>query len=224
MFEKLIALLEKLKADDGNKAEISAIEAQIANLKTQDTEIGTLKTEHAAYKQTQDALGDRDLGQMIGFSDAMKEAGLDTAEKVINLKTKADGADKTLEQVNGEKLEMQKIIDAGTTKVDEAVAANKKVLLLTDAKMELSAHVGHAGNFKRAMESIEATGKLERVDGKIRFDGKPIVESVEAWRKEYGDSFLEAPRGAGGGGGGDGNQPQDNTGNTMKNRMEKKFN
>ena len=210
MLGKTLALLNKLKANEGNKADIAAIETQITAEEAHEANNETIKTEHATYKQTHDALGDRDLGKLIGFSDALKEIDLDTAEKVITLKSKADGADKTITQLKDEALAFQSTIDKGSTDLEALTASTTKKLLLGDAKLRLKDEAGHVGNFNRALDELDTKGAFTRVDGNILFNGNKLDTMLEEWRETYGDGFKPAPSGTDEHGGGDGNRPNEN--------------
>ncbi|MEA1998021.1 MAG: hypothetical protein U9N61_01665 [Euryarchaeota archaeon] len=226
MFKKLLELLEKLKASDANKSEIKAIEAQIAKLKEQETEVDTLKTEHSTYKQVVDVVGDRDIGELIGFSDAMKKIDLDTPEKIIALKAKADGDTKTATEQTAEIATLKAEIEKGSETTKQVKIDSEKALLLADVKIGLANEVGQATLFNLAIDAEMKNEKFTRnSDGSISYGGKSLAESVEGLRKTYGSAFKELPQGSGGNGGSVGNKPDENNNNkpTMADRLKKGF-
>jgi hypothetical protein len=210
MFERLLALLEKLKASEGNKEEIASIETQMAMLKEQGGKIETLKTEHADYKKVVELVGDRDVGKMIAYVDTMKEIGLDTPEKIVDLQSKASETEKSLTEQKDLAIALQGTLDSKEDGFKDQQKEIDKKSLLVDAKLSLQEHAGHAKLFDLSLNEIMATDKVTRDpdnSDKILYDGKPIGEAVENWRAEFGGAFKEAPSGAGGGGGGNGDHP-----------------
>ena len=185
-------LLDFLKETDGGDKFAS-------NLVTHIEEVDTLKTENTTLKKQTEAIGDRDLGKIIGMADYLEKENLNTAEQIVELRNKADGGEKTaselqkqLEDANNEIKKGTELVDAKTLEVDAA-------MLLVDAKTSLMPFVGDRKRvFDTAITTEMAAGKFSKNDkGETLFENKPIAESLEYFRTEWGNGFDTAPEGTG---------------------------
>lgn len=136
----------------------------------------------------------RDLGKMVALVDTLKESNLDTPEKIVDFKNKTEGLEKSVEERDEDIKQMREQLTQRETQVNEDA---QNTLLLADAKVALAGIRGAKVTvFNNAVETEMKAGNFTRDDDKgLLFKGKPISESHEYFREEWGNGFADKPQG-----------------------------
>lgn len=210
-------LIAKLKKIEGTEEIVTALE-------THAEEHEKLRTDSSALEAINETLGDRDLGELIGFAEAAKAAEVDTAEKIVELKNKANGSEQTISELKTEAEKLQTVINESKADVEAKTTKATEKLLAADVKVALSDQVGNKALFDLALKAEAA--KFTRDDkGAILYDGKSVEDAVEKLRDIYGPAFKAPPSGTGNpGGDGNGQQPPKDKIVSMRDNLKRQIN
>lgn len=163
-------------------------------------EFDSIKEKLRSQESIVSALGDRDVGKVIGVYDMVVKEGLDTPEKVTDIKSKAEGLELTVTEKENRINELTTEINKGQETVDEALKEAKRKELLADIKTELLDHAGDKKGFTMAVNDMLDKGLFYRTeDNKILYgkegERKALTEAVELMRSDYSFAFKEKPSG-----------------------------
>ena len=190
------AFLGKLQALEGGEELARQLTPHIE-------EVDGLRTKLTNAEGVVNAIGERDVGTVIGLYDLMVKEGFDSADKINEIKTKSAGLEQSITERDESIRKLQEDIDNGKTIAENATAKAENTLLLADVKTALVDHIGDKKGFDIAIKEMQNDGLFTRSeDGKGLMYGKEgnrinLDKAVEVMRDEYAFAFKEKPGGTG---------------------------